>query len=64
MTDYFAHDRGAEYRDDHVCLSVVEHISGTTCPTVNTIFIHVYLCPGLVAILAGLRYVMYFRFYG
>ena len=42
-----------------VCLSVREHISGTTCPIVTKFFVRALLGPPL----AALWYVVYFRFY-
>ena len=44
-----------------VCLSVREHISGTTRPIFN-FFCARYLWPRLGPFLAALLYVMYFRF--
>jgi len=63
---YTAPDRGAEYCDDRVrlfvCLSVHEHISGTTCP-IFTKFLG--MLPMFVAVLVWrCCYVMYFRFCG
>jgi len=34
-------DRGAEYCDEHVCLSARDHISGTTRPIFAKFFVHV-----------------------
>jgi len=53
---YFAPVRAAEYCDDRVCLSVREHISGTTCPIFFN-FCACYLRLWLGPPLAALRYV-------
>jgi len=56
---------GTGYYDEHdgvsVCLSVREHISGTTYP-LFTKFCACYLRLGLGALSATSRYVTYFRF--
>ena len=48
---YFAPDRAAEYCDDRVCLSVClsvrEHISGTTHPSFTRFLCKCYLCQWL-----------------
>jgi len=66
---YSAPDRGAEYCDERVCLSVCvffsvrDHTFGTTSPILNN-FSACYPWPWLGPPLAALWYVMFFRFYG
>ena len=61
---YSASDGGTEYCDERVylsvcvCLSVRDHISGTTHPIFTKFLCRSWLGPPL----AALRYVMYFRF--
>jgi len=60
--NYSTPDRGAEYCDERVCLSVRDHIFGTTCPIFT-----MYMLPMAVAWSSsgGVRaqqYVTYFQF--
>ena len=62
---YTAHDKGAEYCDDRVCLCVClpASISAELHVRSSPNFYACYLRPWLGPSLAALRYIMYFRFY-
>jgi len=57
-------DKGAEYCDQFVCVSVCEIISGTAEPIFAKFCVQILCGRVSVPFLAALRCVMYFRFYG
>jgi len=61
---YFAPGRVAKYCNDRVCVSVREHISGTTRLIFTKFLCMLPMWPWLGPLLVPLRYFTYFRFYG